>query len=74
MMRERENDIPVNVKTRLKEILAYPDIFFKNIDKIVLPAISDKRFVNSWRGTYITTEFTEKNKIEVLKKLTDLRL
>jgi len=69
-----KNDIPVNIKTRLKEILPHPEIFFKNINEIVVPTISDKRFVNSWRGTYITTEFTEESKTEILKKLNDLRL
>jgi hypothetical protein len=69
-----KNDIPKNIKTRLKEILPYPEIFFKNINEIVMPAISDKRFVNSWRGTYITTEFTEEDKIEVIKKLTDIEI
>ena len=67
-----KNDVPETLNTRLKEILPFPDIFFKSINEIVVPAISDKRFVNSWRGTYITTEFTEENKIEVLKKLTDI--
>jgi hypothetical protein len=68
-----KNDIPKNVKTRLNELLPYPEIFLKNINKIVVPAISDKRFVNSWRGTYITTEFTEVSKTEILKKISDLR-
>ena len=67
-----KNDIPENITTRLKEILPFPDIFFKNINEIIVPAISNKRFVNSWRGTYITTEFTEENKTKILKKLTDI--
>ena len=67
-----KNDVPDTLNTRLNEILPFPDIFFKNINELIVPAISDKRFVNSWRGTYITTEFTEENKIEVLKKLTDI--
>jgi hypothetical protein len=69
-----KNDIPEDIGARLKETLPYPDIFFKNIDEIVVPAISDERFINSWRGTYITTEFTEESKIEVLRKLTDIKL
>jgi hypothetical protein len=69
-----KNDIPENITTRLKEILPFPDIFFKNINEIIVPSISNKRFVNSWRGTYITTEFTEENKTKILKKLTDNRL
>ncbi|UCE73043.1 MAG: hypothetical protein JSV56_08360 [Methanomassiliicoccales archaeon] len=69
-----KNDVPKTLDIRLKEILPFPDIFFKNINEIVVPAISDKRFVNSWRGTFITTEFTEESKIEVLKKLTDIEV
>lgn len=69
-----KNDVPKTLNARLKEILPYPDIFFKNIDEKVVTAISDKRFVNSWRGTFITTEFTEESKTEVLKKLTDIEV
>ncbi len=69
-----KNDVPKTLNARLKEILPYPDFFFKNINEVVMPAISDKRFVNSWRGTFITTEFSEESKIEVLKQLTDIEV
>jgi hypothetical protein len=45
-----------------------------NIDEVVVPVISDKRFVNSWRGTFITTEFTDKIKTKILRKLTDIKV
>lgn len=69
-----KNEVPETLNIRLKEILPFPEIFFKNINEIVVSAISDKRFVNSWRGTYITTEFTEESKIEVLKKLNNIEV
>jgi len=40
--------------------------------KLILYDVSDKRFLDSWKGTFVTTEFTEKTKEEVLKKLKQL--
>ena len=37
-----------------------------------LTDISDKRFLNSWKGTFVTTEFTEETKEQVLKELQKL--
>jgi hypothetical protein len=60
--------IPGDVEERAKETLAHPEILKKNL-KIIIADISDKRFLDSWKGTFVTTEFTEKTKEEVLKKL-----
>lgn len=63
-----KNGIPDGIEKRAKETLAYPEILKKNL-KFVLADISDKRFLDSWKGTFVTTEFTEKTKEQVLKKL-----
>ena len=60
--------IPNNLKVRASEILKSQELFERNIKEII-QTISDKRFVNSWRGTFITGEFTEKDKQNVLKQL-----
>jgi len=66
-----KNDIPDNLKEEAKKKLAHPEIIKKNL-KLVQKDISDKRFLDSWKGTFVTTEFTEKTKEEVLKKLKKL--
>ena len=56
---------------RQRKHLANPKIIENNTITIAND-ISDKRFLDSWKGTFVTTEFTEKTKEEVLKKLKKL--
>jgi hypothetical protein len=63
-----KNGIPHDLNGRAKEALAHHEILEKNM-KSTIDDISDKRFLDSWKGTFVTTEFTEKTKREVLKKL-----
>jgi hypothetical protein len=66
-----KNGIPDDLKEEAKKKLAHPEIIEKNL-KLIQKDISDKRFLDSWKGTFVTTEFTEKTKEEVLKKLKKL--
>jgi len=52
-------------------MLGHPEILEKKL-KLIIEDISDRRFLDSWKGTFITTEFTEKTKEEVLKELKKL--
>ena len=67
-----KNNIPNGIKKRIKKILPYPDIFQKKLKNQIIPDIADSRFIHSWHGTFISTEFTNDNKNEVLKKLRSL--
>lgn len=67
-----KNGIPKNIKNRIKMMLPYPMVFEKNLKHVIIPHISNKRFVDSWRGMFITTEFTEEIKKEVLKETNSL--
>jgi hypothetical protein len=60
--------IPNKIEERAKKTLAHPEILEKNL-KLIIADISDKRFLDSWKGTFVTTEFTEKTKEQVLKEL-----
>jgi len=62
------NGIPDDTEERAKKGLAHPEIIRKNL-KLIITDISDKRFLDSWKGTFVTTEFTEKTKEEVLREL-----
>jgi hypothetical protein len=66
-----KNGIPDDLEEEAKKKLAHPEIIKKNL-KLVQNDISDKRFLDSWKGAFVTTEFTEKTKEEVLKKLRKL--
>jgi len=67
-----KNKIPSQIRKRVKEILPDPKVFKDNLRKIVIPEISDERFVNSWRGMFLTSEFTENIKHEVINQLRSL--
>ena len=66
-----KNGIPDDLKERAKKALAHPEILEKNM-KLITDDILDKRFLDSWKGAFVTTEFTEKTKEEVLKELKKL--
>lgn len=64
-----KNDVPRNIERRVREMLPYPEIFVENLRNAVIPVISDKRFLNSWRGMFVTTEFDEDAKNTVIKRI-----
>jgi hypothetical protein len=63
--------IPKDLKERAEKALAYPEILEKSL-KLIMVDISDKRFLDSWKGTFVTKEFTEEIKEQVLKELQKL--
>jgi len=63
--------IPDDLKERADKMLAYPEIMEKSL-KLIIADISDRRFLDSWKGTFVTKEFTEETKEHVLKKLKEL--
>ena len=63
-----KNGVPNGLKQRAKKALAHPEILKKNM-ALIIDDISDKRFLDSWKGTFVTTEFTEKTREEILKEL-----
>lgn len=60
------------IQERIKEMLPFPEIFKRKIEEIFIPEISDKRFVYSLRGTFLTEKFSEQDKKQVLKALSSL--
>ncbi len=63
--------IPVDLKEEAKKTLAHPEIIAKNLS-LIMSDIADKRFLDSWKGTFVTTEFTETAKEKVIKELKKL--
>lgn len=63
-----ENGIPNDFKAEAEETLAHPEIIKKNLP-LIMSDIGDERFLDSWKGTFATKEFTETAKERVLKEL-----
>ena len=64
-----ENGIPPEVKKRIKQVLPNPEIFKSKIKERIIPEIRRATFVDSWRGIFGTTKYTEKHKREILEQL-----
>jgi hypothetical protein len=67
-----KNGIPERLKERIGEILPHPGIFNEKLGISILPIMRDKRFVDSWRGIFMTTEFDDKVKEQIIDKLSKL--
>lgn len=67
-----KNEVPKDLHERIKEILPYPDFFKQKIKDVVIPTISNPRFLDSWRGTFVTKDFDEECKGQVLERLDGL--
>lgn len=67
-----KNGIPKGLKERIIEVMPHPEEFKKKLSEFVLPAIKDKRFLNSCKGTFMATEFNEEIKNQILKQLSKL--
>jgi hypothetical protein len=69
-----KNDIPDGIKKLIRKILPYQNIFQKKLKSQIIPDIADIRFINSWHGTFISTEFTDDDKKIVINKLKNLQI
>ncbi len=66
-----KNGVPKDIKKRLS-VLNDPAIFSRNLEQKIIPDIKNKLFLNSWKGTFITGEFTEHDQKRVVKELEGL--
>jgi len=67
-----DNGIPKGVKKRVKEILPYPEIFKIKLSDRIIPEIEGRTFLDSWRGAFATTRYTEEDRQRVLRELKNL--
>ncbi len=66
-----KNGVPKDVKKRLSA-LNDPTIFTRNLEQKIIPDIKNTLFLNSWKGTFITNEFTEHDQKNVAIELNRL--
>lgn len=67
-----EKGIPSRLEKRVKQILPHPEIFQVKIKERIIPEIKRATFLDSWKGIFGTTRYTERDKekiIELLKKI-----
>ncbi|MBS7654292.1 hypothetical protein KEJ43_04390 [Candidatus Bathyarchaeota archaeon] len=67
-----KNGLPEGLKERVIEIMPHPEVFGEKLRESILPIIRDKRFLLSWRGTFMTMEFNEESRKQVMEKLSKL--
>lgn len=67
-----KNGIPPDLETRAAKLLLSPQVMKKDLRNFIVPVLEDKRFLHSWRGMFITKDFTEETKDEVLRHLREL--
>jgi hypothetical protein len=67
-----ENGIPENLVERVKQILPYPEIFSIKLEKRIIPEIKRKTFLDSWRGIFGTTKYSEEDRRKVITELEKL--
>jgi len=64
--------LPKGLMERSNEIVPYLEVFKEKLKKSILPTIKDKRFLHSWRGTFVDADFNEKHKEQVIEQLSSL--
>ena len=67
-----KNGVPADLEERAVKLIPNPEVVKTDLINIIVPALEDKRFVDSWRGMFITKDFTEAVKEQVLKQLRGL--
>lgn len=66
--------MPKGIRERVIELMPYPEVFREKLKKSILPIIEDKRFLHSWRGTFMSTELNEEIRKRVIEELSKLEL
>lgn len=67
-----EKGVPSGLGKRVREIIPHQDLFSSNIQQRIIPEVRKRTFIDSWRGIMATTEFTEKDKEQVMRRLEEL--
>jgi len=68
-----ENGVPSRLTDRINEILPYPQIFREKVEERIIPEIRKATFLDSRRGIFATTSYSEEDKEKVIEQLEKLR-
>jgi len=64
-----ENGVPSGLEERVRQILPHPRIFRRNVEHVLISEIRKATFLDSWRGIFATTTYTEGDKEKVVEQL-----
>ncbi|MFQ5711906.1 MAG: hypothetical protein ACE5GD_09040 [Candidatus Geothermarchaeales archaeon] len=64
-----ENGLPTGLEKRVRQVLPHQKIFKAKIEQRIIPEMKKATFLDSWRGIFATTRYSEKNKEKVLRQL-----
>jgi len=67
-----ENGVPKRLSERIKQVLPYPQLFKEKVEERIIPEIRKATFLDSWRGTFATTSYSEADKEKVIEQLEDI--
>lgn len=67
-----KNGIPEGLKERVNEVMPCPEVYKEKLRRSILPLMKDKRFLHSWRGTFMATEFNGEVKEQIIEQLSKL--
>jgi len=67
-----ENGIPSGLTDRINQILPYPQVFKEKVEERLIPEIRKTTFLDSWRGNFATTQYSEEDKEKVVRKLEEI--
>jgi hypothetical protein len=64
-----ENGVPSGLTDRINQILPYPQVFEEKVEERLIPEIRKATFLDSWRGIFATTQYSEEDKEKVIEQL-----
>jgi len=63
-----KNGVPEGLDKRVTELGPYPEIFAENIKTKLIPNTTHPSFLDSWKGTFVTKEFSENARQKVMQE------
>ncbi len=67
-----ESGVPKGIMERVREILPSPKVFEDKLKEKVIPEIKRRTFLDSWRGIFATTSYTDEDKKRAIEQLEEL--
>ena len=64
-----ENGIPSGLKERTRKILPYPGVLMSKLEHRIIPELEKPTFLDSWKGIFAATMYTENEKQKVIELL-----
>ena len=67
-----ERGLPSGLSERIMRILPYPEVFKSKLEGNIIPVMKRRTFIDSWRGIFGTTKYTEDDRRRVIESLETL--